>query len=230
MADVSDIIGFVRALTWKKLSQVFVLLLILLFFGSLYTFKSEIYERANLTAIHGVEQLTVIEPSSATKLEINKIANKFPVAIAGIQIVNVNFKNNTRSSAYLEINDLALKQAQQDYQQSSLALSPIFNDDELNNQRIVSLINGDFICTPFKHSVESQIYPKAINSVNTICSVGIPPHYGKFNGYLNIYLANKPDEREIIMIRQTAIDLSGIIYSNDILRENAAVKRPRSGV
>lgn len=230
MASVNDIIVLIRSLTWRKLLQVFVLLLVLLFFGTLYMFKQDIYEWSNLTAIHGVGQLVKIEPSSETKLKINETADKFPAVVAGIQIVNVNFRNNTRTSAYFAINEPNLKQASQDYQQSSLAASPIFNDDETNNQRIVSLINGDFICTPFKHSLAAQIYPKAINSVNTICSVGIPPHYGKFSGYLNIYLISKPDKLEIGMIRRIAIDLSGTIYSNDILHENTKARRPRGGV
>ncbi len=58
--------------------------------------------------------------------------------------------------------------------------------------------------------------PRSHEVVATVCSISIPPFYGRFSGYLNIYLTKKPSPDELTLIRQVARDLSLRIYENDV--------------
>lgn len=218
--------SFLKALTWEKLAQIAVLLFMLFVFYIGYQFRESAYASIKMGALTETDYVIVIELTSETKIKITETVSKFPTMIAGIQVVNINFKKNTRTASYSFISEPLLKQAIDDFQNSSIADTPIFNDNQTNNRRVVSLINGKFICTPYSDTVAVKTYAKASSVVTHICSVSIPPHYGKFSGYLNIYIKHKPDGIEIEMLRQLATELSNQIYINDILHEKSGNEKP----
>lgn len=219
-----------KALTWKKIAQVIVLFLVIGFFWFAWMFRTNMYSSLKMGSLNDVDQTIVIELTKETKARLNDTVTRLPNLVAGVQIINVNFKKNSRSTSYSFVTEPVLKVSMYEYEQSLVTATPLFNTNEINNKRIVDLVNGEFICTPFKETLGAKIYPKAINTVTTICSVSIPPHYGKFSGYMNIYLKRVPDLTEIDMIRQLSFELAGTIYVTDILHETEPEEKPKTAL
>ena len=78
------------------------------------------------------------------------------------------------------------------------------------------LINGEFICDPFKDTIAYRFAPSADSIVATVCANGIPPIYGKFTGILSVYLKRVPTQEEIDRIRTLSRDLSLEIFERDL--------------
>lgn len=216
-----------KALTWKKIAQVIVLFLVIGFFWFAWMFRTNMYSSLKMGSLSEVDQTIVIDLTKETKTRLNDTVNRLPNLVAGIQIINVNFKKNSRSTSYSYVTEPILKASMYEYEETLVTATPLFNSNEVNNKRIVDLVNGEFICTPFKNTLGAKIYPKAVATVTTICSVSIPPHYGKFSGYMNLYLKHPPDITEIDMIRQLLFDLAGKIYVTDILRETDPAEKAK---
>jgi hypothetical protein len=150
-----------------------------------------------------------------TRRSLNKLSHTGAV---GIQIINVDFRKNIRTQAFFVSNNEKLKKSVDDY----LALTggsgtSIFTNNEVNNKRIIDLLNGNFICTPYEDTIAPLIYQGTLGSINYICSVPIPPYYGKFTGYVNVYLTEKPTDTKIAAIRQSMSELSIIVYEEALL-------------
>ncbi len=70
----------------------------------------------------------------------------------------------------------------------------LFDENKVNNNRIIRLISGEFVCVPYRESSAYTYAPEAESIVSTVCATGIPPSYGEFTGILTIYLKDKPDK------------------------------------
>lgn len=219
--NLTPVADFFKALTWTKIAQLFVLFLLLAFAWLAWQFRGDMYTSLKMESLSDVDKNLVIEVSDNSKRRIENLLQRRPDLIGAIQIVNVNFKKNTRSSAYFSATEPIIRQSETEYRNSQVSATPLFNDNEVNNQRLVDLVNGNYICTPFKETLGAKIYPKASDTITTICSLGIPPYYGKFTGYMNIYLRHKPDKDDYDMVRMMAREISNEIYNNDVLNAKA---------
>lgn len=214
--DLKGIIALLKVLTWMKIVQATVLIIIL---GSTYGFwenRVTIYNSLRVGARVEVEQPLVLLLSTGTINMLDNTTTKMKDLIGGIQVVNVNFKKNTRSTSYLVSSDADLKKSYENFVAKKISDTPLFTDLETNNQRIIDLINGEFVCYDFKNTPAIRIFPEASNSISTVCSISIPPYYGRFSGYMNIYLTRKPTIDDNGIIRQIARDLSLHIYEYDV--------------
>jgi hypothetical protein len=215
--NIKPVTGVLKTLTWIKISQLVILMFAIMAFWLFWVFRADVYTSMKMGALNTVTLVTSIDVSPKSRSAIVDIINKNPTLIAGIQVVNVDFKRNVRSSSYFAFSDVNLQISVQDYLNTSVAETPLFTDVEPNNRQIIDLVNGEFICNDFKDTIAGKIYYNGSTSVSTVCSISIPPHYGKFSGYLNIYLKRKPDEIDRDTIRQMAREISESIYTNDII-------------
>jgi hypothetical protein len=92
---------------------------------------------------------------------------------------------------------------------------PLFNDDTINNARMVDLINGEFVCHPYANSIDAIVNPATIPFAHTVCSNGIPPFYGMFSGTVNIITVKAPSPAETSQIREVIRNLALKIYERD---------------
>ncbi len=214
--DVKGITSLLKVLTWQKIIQATVLIFIL---GTTYGFwenRITIYNSLKVGARVEVEQPLIISLSPGTIALLDDSVTKMKPLIAGIQVINVNFKKNTRSTSYFSIGDPILKKSYEHFSSVKLTDTPLFTDVETNNQRIIDLINGEFVCYDYKNTPAIKIFPEAQQSVQVICSISIPPYYGRFSGYMNVYLTKKPTPEEVSIVRQIARDMSLHIYEFDV--------------
>ncbi len=214
--DVKDVTSLLNILTWQKILQAVILVLIVGFAYGFWENRVTVYNSLKVGARVEIEQplIIVLSPGTTRMLEDSTI--KMGGLIIGIQVVNVNFKKNTRNTAHFASSNAVLKSDYEEFQKRKIADTSLFNSSEINNQKVINLINGEFVCNDFKDTVGAKIMPKSQDVVATVCSISIPPFYGRFSGYLNIYLTKKPTPEELNLIRQVARDLSLRIYENDV--------------
>lgn len=205
---------FLTALTWQKLAQLTVFLLVLTMAWATYDNRTTIYNFAKEPRLSRTYP-TITKLSSLTSTEINKAVDKSDVIIA-VQVVLVDFPRNVRVVAYSYTDNARLDNVYKVAESHSVAEIPLFNANEKNNKRMVDLINGEFVCLPFADTIGSSAFPDARNYISTTCSNGIPPYYGRFSGYINIYLSRLPTTDEVDLIRALSKRLSALIYEEDL--------------
>ncbi len=225
MFDFLDLIPALKQLlktvTWVKIAQVTVLFLV--FFSAWLTYATRdtivtyITHRTSKPSI--TSQAEVFDSvSQTTKNNISAIVNNSSI-INAISIEIFNFNMNSRYTAYMYTDDQQLGNIYLS-QHYGLTGDPIFRNSTMYNKRLISLINGEFVCDKYINTDESIDMPDIAPLVKYVCSGGIPPYYGKIIGILNIYLRAQPTDNDIDQLRIAAQTLSTEIYDKDVGHAN----------
>jgi hypothetical protein len=219
MAGVSDnlsvISKFMSSLSWRKIAQLSVLVFILLLALVIYELRESIHDLAIQPRI--TKHAPAIQKLSKMSMdEIDTIVEKSEL-ISGIRIVVVDFQKNTRHVIYRAIKDRALVAiyAKDGATNGPSQEIPLFDNDVANNKRLVELINGDFVCTPYAESIAAILRPATIPFSTTVCANGIPPFYGIFSGTVSVALKRPPTAFEINQLRELTRNLALVIYERD---------------
>jgi hypothetical protein len=130
-----------------------------------------------------------------------------------MQAIDVNFKLNLRKPVFTYSNDQKFIEFEKKFSYNGIGTYPVLTNNEANNQRIVSLVNGDFVCIPVSQSIVRTFSEVG---VTTLCSRSIPPVYGKFAGYLTAYLTREPTVEEQTQLRILLGGISQEIYERDL--------------
>lgn len=217
MASIQEKLTFWRLITMS----IVVLILACVLWGSdnlekinyhvnLITVKmrgKQLYENGdNLTAI-----------SKQTKNTLTAFVDNTP-NIAAAQIINVNFKSNTRYTTFITSNDKILLEEFYKHQQAKTKNALLFSDNEAQNARLVKIINNNFVCEPYKNTRAVILYPKSAKNITSMCSISIPPFLGHFIGYINLHLYQEPTEQEKESLRLTFVTIATSIYEHDVIK------------
>lgn len=93
---------------------------------------------------------------------------------------------------------------------------PLFSGSDRANDNIIGLINGQFICSEFEHTVISKIYPEMNAEVKAVCSSSIPSYYGYFSGTVTLLLTAMPSLEKQQQLKLVTEKIANDIYFNDI--------------
>lgn len=93
-----------------------------------------------------------------------------------------------------------------------------FDQDSKNTQQLVSILNNNFVCSKFEDTVFSRYFPELRSSSPYVCSIAIPPFYGRMIGILTFGVTVKPQGNDYDAIRLEATRLSVEIYLHDIAK------------
>lgn len=139
----------------------------------------------------------ILRITTTVKTEIDDAVQKSKL-ITGIHIVSVDFKKNIRIETYMSIDNVVLQNMYTMFIQDQAVKTPFFNNDKENNARMIRLIQGDFVCVPYKNSTAYKYAPSAETYVKYVCGLGIPPqHYNNFSGILTLYLTEVPAQQQL---------------------------------
>jgi hypothetical protein len=214
--NLTPIQDFVKSLSWQKIIQIFILLSLMASAVIFWENRVTIYNSIKVGSRVETDNPLMIMLSDSTRAYVESTVGKSKDLIAGFQVISVNFKKNSRVQTYFYGNDPILKKDVDVYVEHKIADNTMFTDSEINNQRLVNLINGDFVCYDFKDTPGVKFYLNSVKVVTTVCSISIPPYYGRFSGYLNMYLLRKPNADDLTLIKQLERDISLKIYETDI--------------
>jgi hypothetical protein len=135
--------------------------------------------------------------------------------IVAIQVVTINFQRNVRLETVISIEAAQLQEIYARYLNNKIIETPLFTEDDMNNQRILRLINGEFVCVPFGGSFAAKYAPAAGLFVKQICAMGIPPKPTGFSGIVTLYI-----NRELTRDEETSMFFFIRELSNLIAQEN----------
>lgn len=175
----------------------------------------------NFNSITEVVKKPITTLSDETKETIKVAVDKSSLMI-GIQVVTVDFENNTRAAVYTYLNDDVLKKIYSEFAtKNSIRDFPLFTQDDINNIRIIKLVNHEYNCSPFKETTYYKYVPEAASRIVIVCAISIPPSFGEFNGITSVYLNKVPSPVEKDQIRIFVKDIAQRI-SNEMEVENAS--------
>ena len=201
--------ALIDVLTWKKIFQIFLLFLVL---GIGFAAYENTESLTNFFNTKKISEQNVIRLSRSTVTQLDKLISDSGT-IMGMHIATVDFRNNTRTVVYGKFNHPDLDKIHLAYQERDIDVKiPLFNDDAMNNNRIVSLINGEFVCYTFKDSIAFKLAPDALSYVTSTCSLSIPPFYGKFSGIVTVYINKDLSPVELGQMRSFLQRISIIVY------------------
>lgn len=215
LEKVSDVQKLLNTLSWLKLAQLTVLVLVLALAWATYDNRESIYRAASQTRLSKAASLRLTKLSKDTIAEIDLVVQRSELVV-GIQIEVVNFQKNTKTVLYVNIDNSDLKAVYTKYLSSTISEVPLFNNDTVNNKRLIDLINGDFVCNPYSETLSARLYGDTAKYVDTVCMNAIPPYYGRFLGTISIYTQKLPLPEELDQLRALAKELSLLIYERDI--------------
>lgn len=130
--------------------------------------------------------------------------------IVGVQIAKVDLQKNIRYIAYTSIKEPAAKKAYSNFMLDNITIEiPAFTKNHIQNSRMLSMINHEFVCYPFTDTVSYELIPELGKHIKAVCAMPIPVEVGKFAGYVAVFLSREPTDTERDLIRIE----SGIISS-----------------
>lgn len=168
-----------------------------------------------LIIISGQEKLVIPQ---ITKTQIDETVHKIDY-IVGIQIVTVDLARNARLETYMSIDDPFLQDAYNTFVNNKVVETPAFTTEKRNNERLLRLISGEYICIPYNETTAYKYAPHLTNKITSVCAIGIPPNkYGEFSGILTIYIFGNIDDKEKERLFYFARTISSQVAENNLDR------------
>jgi hypothetical protein len=155
-------------------------------------------------------------PSSKSAEQLQEFMDKHDRIVA-IDVVRVNFEKNERQTTW---ESTKMPEIESTWRVTEGVKFPMFTDNTVANGRIVSMINGQFVCTQTKETLSGRLHPIITQFSPTACTVPIPPGYGDFVGWINIYLNEQPTFAQLKTLEQLAEKVARDIYERDILKNS----------
>lgn len=117
--------------------------------------------------------------------------------IVAFQIVDVDFPRNTRKIKWIYSDLLHLSAAINNYEANKIGDTRWFTGESENDTNQISVINGNYNCVPIEKTRIHTIIANIADFVKHVCVIGIPPEYGKFSGYMAVWLKREPTPDEL---------------------------------
>lgn len=135
------------------------------------------------------------------------------VLIVTVAVLSTDLKINERHLVFKFSDDELVNDIWEKQSIEKLTAGPLFTRDEVNNARMVSLVNGVFICSSERDIPEPEFSVPA----PTTCRVSLPPYYGEIAGYVALSLSKIPTPEEAIDLEREVKRLASEIYFKNIL-------------
>ena len=157
--------------------------------------------------------------SKGSKGALKSIVESNP-NVAAIQVINVDFKRNMRYTTYFVSSDDKFLEEFSIFQNSKTRNTTLFTSDEAQNDRVVKIINNNFICDSFSSTMAAKMYPTIGEKVSQACSMSVPPFPARFVGYVNVFLYKTLTKKEEETLKLTISTVASSIYERDVVRKN----------
>lgn len=137
--------------------------------------------------------------------------------VSAVVVWNADIRNNKRTPVFWFSSDMSLMK-QLDAFYTARPHFPLFGNDLANNENVISIINGDFACTPYARGNASS-FPGLAVRTPWVCRASLPPYYGQFSGYVTLSLSREPTADEVTALKGDTNGIATEIYFRDIQRK-----------
>ncbi len=206
--SLTKLLNSLKFLNWVKLAELSVLIVILIVGVAFYENRQYIYESVGANSLTGYYPMLRVGEKS--REEMTEIVNRSP-AILGLQVVEVNFVKNERKTLFFESDDPQLKKLFDKYFSTKITDPPALSSIEQDNSRVVRIVNGEFVCLPYKDTIAYTMIGPSDN-VGQVCSIAVPPIYGKFRGYITAFVARDLRPAELSQVKFVLQNISLNIF------------------
>ena len=150
--------------------------------------------------------------SEQLRKEVNADLDRVDI-INGVQVVKIDLTRNVRFLIHTYWKTSELQRLYDDFSKTRITSEiPVFSKDEVQNARIIRIMNHEFDCTPFKDTLSYKLVPESANHIAVVCSISIPPAFSEFKGIIAASLSRVPTEIEKAFVRNALMDISNNIY------------------
>lgn len=216
-----------RALNFARMIQLCILAIL---FTVLYIFwdsRSIIVEGIRAVSIQHQARSSIVGNENTVKA-VKLLVNRSQL-ITGVQLVNTDFRSNTRTTAFFYSDRPDLQNMIDSAVYNRFFPTPLFMNTSavspetsafavLNNSRVIDIIGAEFVCYESKTTLLMKVAPGFEKISPVICSLSIPPWAGKFSGYMNLFLTRAPNLEEKNDIAFGARSLSSEIFDQEMSR------------
>ena len=150
-----------------------------------------------------------------------KISNfvKDHANIVGVSVLSANLLKNTRTRVFhfADVTSTKFGAISVSQQFSGPKLLPLFSSNEINNEQMVRLLNGQFTCANYDTSLISEANPKPEDANMSICRISLPTYAGNFYGWIAIFVNKKLTTEEQLRLKILSEDLANHVYEKDVM-------------
>jgi hypothetical protein len=202
-------------LNWKRLGFLAATIILGLLTVGFWENRPMIY--SSLSSVKFAEG-TIAALSDASKSSIKTIVDRNTNIIA-LQVVQTDFRNNTRDTVYFYSEQSELQREFELFDANKIGSSPLFAAGETaQNDRLIAIIEQEFVCVDVPPNIV-QMMPSATRFAAQLCSISVPPRHGKMVGYINVWMAKPIDRVHQPYYKSLARSVSDEIYDRDVLGE-----------
>ena len=203
-------------LSWSKVAMVLVLVIIGIGGTALWENRQTIYEAAPRPDRFAGRNMTVL--SDTSKEAVSQFLKKHS-EVQFMTVLNMDFQKNLRTPIYRAFANPKIEAIVRGYEvEGRTGVTPIFLTDAVaNNNQMVSLINGEFSCSPFADGQLARIMPDLKPMITLSCRVPIPPSWSTGTmGYIVVHLSQPTDRGTLEYLKLELMALSMFIFSSDV--------------
>jgi len=211
LEDISILTNILNFLTWKIIFRSFLVILLLVTIVFVYQVIFPFNKVNFLQEDENVKILTITKSSANKMANINK---KLDIVV-GIQVVTINFHKNIKIETFADIDVPVIQESYNRFLSGKLYETPLFTSSKINNNHLVKLLSGEWLCFPYKDSSAYNYAPMLDQKyITDVCAVAIPPYNNDIGGILVFYMKDKPSEELKNQLFLAARDISIQIFND----------------
>ncbi|MCA1859321.1 hypothetical protein LE191_04250 [Janthinobacterium sp. HSC-3S05] len=216
-----------RALNFARMIQVAILAILFTVLYIAWDARQALVESIKVVSV-GRPSRNLIVGDEVTVKAVRALVDRSQL-INGLQIINTNFRSNTRTTAYFYSDRRDLQLSIDTAVQNKVSPTALFMTTGggvpehvayalMSNIRVIDIIQAEFVCYESNTTPLAKMAPEFTSIAPVICSISIPPYAGKFSGYLNLFLTRQPSTEEKSILRDAARALASDIFDRELAR------------
>ena len=210
--SLKKLFGF---LTWGRIAMMLALLLLSGMSVAFWENRPVIY--SSITAGDKFSAEVIPPLSEVTKTTLKNIVQRHTNIVA-LQVIKTDFRNNVRDTVFFNSEVSQLQLEYDFYHETKTTYMQLFTTGDVEqNERMIKIIEQDFVCVDIPHNILLMM-PSAGKYAKQICSISVPPRYGKMVGYVNIWLIEPIERTHVPYYKGLARSISDEVYDRDVMQ------------
>lgn len=155
--------------------------------------------------------------SIATQSTISQIVERHRNIVA-IQVVTTSFRENVRQGVHMYSKYPQINSEYTAFHKNKTNETALFaQGDAAGNDRLIRIIEQELVCVGIPNRTQSAL-PLLSSTATQVCSLSVPPRYGKMVGYINVWLLKPIGPSEMPEYKQIARAVADEIYDRDVTK------------